>query len=160
MSRHLCDVNVWLALSLEQHAARPKAAKWLESVDEPASILFCRSTQQSFLRVLTSVSIMAPYGYSALTNGEAWAAFESFMDDDRIAFQADEPLGIERLWEDFATRRIPSPKLWMDAYLGAFAVAAGLTLVTADQGTRSRPTTKRTPPTTRRVRPRSPMSPC
>ena len=29
-----------------------------------------------------------------------------------------------------------SPKLWQDAYLAAFAVAAGLSLVTFDQGFR------------------------
>jgi hypothetical protein len=39
---------------------------------------------------------------------------------------------IERWWTQHALRPTASPKLWMDAYLAAFARAAGYTLVTTD----------------------------
>lgn len=139
MSAHLCDVNVWIALSLEQHALRQQAAEWLDSVYEPASLLFCRSTQQSFLRLLTTASIVARFGYTPLTNSQAWTTYEAFLADDRIVYRPDEPPGLQRLWRELATRPTPSPKLWMDAYLAAFAISAGLTFVTADSAFRQFP---------------------
>jgi predicted nucleic acid-binding protein len=45
----LCDSNVWLALALSGHAHHSVTRDWLEGIDEPASVLFCRATQQSFL---------------------------------------------------------------------------------------------------------------
>jgi predicted nucleic acid-binding protein len=66
------------------------------------------------------------------TNREAWQAYDSFLDDTRIVLRTDEPPGLEELWRAFASRATPSPKLWMDAYLAAFTVAAGYRLVTAD----------------------------
>ena len=47
---------------------------------------------------------------------------------------ADEPRGLEILWKKLAGPSKPSPKLWMDAYLAAFAVAGGYQLVTTDKG--------------------------
>ena len=36
-------------------------------------------------------------------------------------------------WRRLATRDLASPKLWMDAYLAAFAIAADVELVTTDK---------------------------
>lgn len=54
----LCDSNVWLALALSKHVHHIAAREWLETVDEPASVLFCRATQQTFLRLLTNASVL------------------------------------------------------------------------------------------------------
>jgi uncharacterized protein len=67
-----------------------------------------------------------------LTNREAWRVYEAFLADDRIALQADEPAGVERLWKELAMRGTASPKLWMDAYLAAFALAGRYSMVTTD----------------------------
>ena len=83
--------------------------------------------------------MVAPYGLSPLTNDDAWAAFERFIGDDRIVFQAAEPDGLEHRWRDYALRPTASPKLWMDAYLAAFARAGGYTLVTTDTAFRQFP---------------------
>lgn len=132
MTAFLCDSNVWLALALSRHAHHDRAREWLGTVAEPASVLFCRATQQTFLRLLTNTAVLAPYGNPPLTNNEAWAAYESLVADDRIVFQPDESEGLERRWKEFALRRTASPKLWMDAYLAAFALAAGCRMVTTD----------------------------
>ncbi|MGH9333577.1 MAG: TA system VapC family ribonuclease toxin, partial [Vicinamibacteria bacterium] len=54
----LCDSNVWLALALSKHVHHAPARDWLETIEEPASVLFCRATQQSFLRLLTNSSVL------------------------------------------------------------------------------------------------------
>lgn len=128
----LCDSNVWLALALSKHAHHTVARKWLETIEEPASVLFCRATQQALLRLLTNASVLRPYGNPPLTNREAWRVYEAFLADDRIAVQADEPVGLERLWKELAVRGTASPKLWMDAYLAAYALAGRSSMVTTD----------------------------
>ncbi|MGH9116169.1 MAG: TA system VapC family ribonuclease toxin [Acidimicrobiales bacterium] len=129
---NLCDVNVWIALALSEHVHQRVAREWFDSIAEPATALFCRATQQAFLRLLTNVAVLAPYGNPPLTNDEAWTAYQSLLSDDRVAFQALEPRDLESRWESFALRNEPSPKLWMDAYLAAYAVGSGCRMVTTD----------------------------
>lgn len=138
-SRHtvdLCDSNVWLALALSGHRHHPLAREWMQSIDEPSSIAFCRATQQTFLRLLTNATVLGAYGNLPLTNRQAWDAYKRFLADDRVAFLASEPSGIESRWKHFALRDSASPKLWMDAYLAAFASAGGYRMVTTDAGYR------------------------
>ena len=45
----------------------------------------------------------------------------------------DEPPGVFVLWRTLATRDAASPKVWMDAYLAAFAIGGGLRMVTLDR---------------------------
>jgi toxin-antitoxin system PIN domain toxin len=94
--------------------------------------LFCRSTQQSFLRLLTTSAVVAPYGIPALSNKSAWAVYDGFLADDRISW-ANEPRGLDSHWKRFAMGTKASPKLWMDAYLAAFALAGRHQLVTTDK---------------------------
>jgi uncharacterized protein len=129
---NLCDANVWLALALSRHVHDRAARKWFESVVEPGTILFCRATQQTLLRLLTNSSVLAPYGNPPLTNAEAWKVYEAFAADDRVALRIDEPTQLESRWKQLATRDAASPKLWMDAYLAAFAISGSLRLVTTD----------------------------
>ena len=127
----LPDTNLWLALTLSKHTHHTSARQWLELQTTPDSICFCRSTQQSFVRLLTTAAVLNPYGIDPLQNHKAWAAYEAFVADDRIVFR-DEPPGLETIWKKLGARRTSSPKLWMDAYLAAFALAAGAQLVTTD----------------------------
>lgn len=133
MALNLCDTNVWLALTLNGHLHHGIARDWLESVPESDdTVLFCRATQQSLLRLLTQPAIMRPLNTAPLRNDEAWSAYDALLADDRIRLQDDEPDGIEETWRGFTSQRPPSPKLWMDAYLAAFASAASYRLVTLD----------------------------
>ena len=127
----LCDTNVWLALALSHHRHHGAAARWFDAVTERDAVIFCRATQQSLLRLLTSAAVFAPYGNTPLTNAQAWDAYEAFTADDRIVFRA-EPSGVGTGWSQSACRDAASPKLWMDAYLESFARVGGHTLVTTD----------------------------
>lgn len=128
----LPDTNLWLALSLSEHSHHRAAKAWLDKEDDPGSIAFCRATQQSFLRLMTTAGVLAVYGNKPLSNTEAWTAYDAFAADDRITFRP-EPLGLEATWKKLAARKTCSPKLWMDAYLAAFAITAGAELVTIDK---------------------------
>jgi toxin-antitoxin system PIN domain toxin len=128
----LCDSNVWLALALSEHVHHAAARRWLDGIRKPASVLFCRSTQLSFLRLLTNAAVLGAYGNAPLTNRRAWDACAALLADDRIVLRTDEPAGLEAHWKRFALRDTASPKLWMDAYLAAFAVAGRYRVVTTD----------------------------
>jgi uncharacterized protein len=127
----LPDVNIWVALNLSDHTHRKASKLWFDDNYADNSILFCRATQQGFLRILTNPSVLKIYGLDALTNHQAWHNFETAMTDTRISF-ADEPVGIVETWKSLALRKTASPKLWMDAYLAAFAIKSGFQLITAD----------------------------
>lgn len=85
------------------------------------------------MRLLTTRAVLAPYGIEPLTNREAWRIGESFFEDARIAY-AREPEGIEERWRSLALGDSASPKLWMDAWLAAFALCSRFQLVTIDKG--------------------------
>jgi len=123
------DVNVWLALSHSGHIHHPIAADWFREREE--TLFFCRLTQLGFLRLLTNERVM---GVDVMSQNAAWREYHRWFEDERIEFHR-EPDGpeLEKLFEEFSRRGGRSPKLWADAYLAAFARAAGLTLVTFDQ---------------------------
>ena len=128
----LADSNVWLALALSKHGFHAVADAWLADRKPRETVLFCRSTQQSFLRLLTTHAVLAPYGIPPLSNQAAWSAYEGFLADERIAW-VEEPRGLELHWKKWAGNSRASPKLWTDAYLAAFAMAGGYQLVTTDK---------------------------
>jgi uncharacterized protein len=83
---------------------------------------------------MTNVATFARYGHPALTNRQAWSAYEELLGDDRIMFQPREPSGLESIWRRYAELNTASSNLWMDAYLAAFARAGEYQFVTLDQG--------------------------
>jgi uncharacterized protein len=134
----LCDVSFWLALSLGSHAHHTAASEWFEQIEEEDALLFCRATQQSFLRLLTTASITGPYSQNPLTDREAWQAYDALLADYRIGLGA-EPAGAESEWRKCTQTGQVSPKRWMDAYLAAYCVAGGYRFVTFDSAFRSDP---------------------
>jgi hypothetical protein len=84
------DVNVWLALLLEDHIHRASARQWWES-NQSDLIGFLRLTQMSVLRILTTPAAM---NGKPLRMPEAWAAYDQLFGDDRVVF-LHEPRGIE-----------------------------------------------------------------
>jgi toxin-antitoxin system PIN domain toxin len=129
---HLCDLNVWLALTISGHQKHVDAARRLDGLPARDSVLFCRTTQQSFLRLLTAAAVFAPYGNAPLSNRAAWRVYRALAADDRTQLAA-EPSELQDVWEGYAERDTASPKLWTDAYLAAFARTGGHRLVTTDQ---------------------------
>jgi toxin-antitoxin system PIN domain toxin len=128
----LADSNVWLALALSKHEFHEAVQAWFARQKPPETVLFCRLTQQSFLRLLTTSAVLSPYGIPPLSNKVAWSAYEGFLEDERIAW-AKEPRGLDSSWKKLASASNASPKLWMDAYLAAFAITGAHRLVTTDK---------------------------
>ena len=128
----LADSNFWLALALSKHVFHDAVKTWLGAETQAEQVLFCRATQQSFLRLLTTSAVLVPYGIPPLENRAAWSAYEAFLADKRIAW-VDEPPGLDLLWKRLTGASKASPKLWMDAYLAAFAMAGRYQMVTTDK---------------------------
>jgi toxin-antitoxin system PIN domain toxin len=122
------DVNVWLALLMEDHMHRAAARRWLESTDSGV-IGFVRVTQMSVLRLLTTPAAM---NGRPLRMPGAWAAYDRLFGDDRVAF-VDEPSGIDEAFRKYARKIHASPKLWADAWLLAFAECADGAVITFDR---------------------------
>jgi predicted nucleic acid-binding protein len=72
-------------------------------------------------------------GSDVKTMFDAWALWDKVRADDRIAL-LPEPETIEPEFRRLSAFQSPSPKIWADAYLVAFAAVAGLKLVTFDRG--------------------------
>lgn len=139
MARFLPDTNVWLALTLSGHPHHEPARAWLDATGDADDVVFCRATQQSLLRLLTTSAVFVPLGGPPLTNREAWAVADALLADVRISLVSVEPPGAPALWRAYSSSASASPKLWMDAYLAAFARASGAVLVTNDRAFRGYP---------------------
>jgi len=71
-------------------------------------------------------------GADALTQTNAWAIYDGFLATGSARFM-EEPGGIDPLFRQHTYRDEVSTKQWADGYLSAFALAAGLPLVTFDR---------------------------
>lgn len=87
------------------------------------------------LRLLTNRHAL---GQDTFSPTQAWDSFDRFMGDSRIS-RAEEPLGLDRHWRSSTIHRQHGSNWWTDAYLAAFAAAAGFTLVTFDAQLAARP---------------------
>jgi toxin-antitoxin system PIN domain toxin len=122
------DVNVWIAMSSPGHIHYPSATQWFNRSRE-GRIAFCRVTQMGFLRLLTNRHVMGP---NVLTPPRAWQAFYDLLRNTRIYF-TEEPSDLSE-WYVIMHRPGAGAKTWTDAYLAAFAIGSGFTLVSFDSG--------------------------
>ncbi len=67
-----------------------------------------------------------------MTNAQAWAKTQELLALPQVIWLA-EPVTLEAEWKRCGAVATASPKVWMDAYLAAFAIAAGLELLTFDR---------------------------
>ena len=128
--KNLSDANPWLAMTVEIHPHHDVAREWLDDLGPGDQALFNRVTQTSYLRLLTQP--VAP-GYEPVSQSRAWELYETLLEDDRVLW-VPEPDGLTDLWRQLSENPRPSPKLWMDAYLAAFALSEGCRMVTFDKG--------------------------
>ena len=135
-SATLFDSGVWLALAFATHPHHAAARQAFEASDSAHPAAFCRVTQSSFLRLITTPAIQGMYGSAVITNEEAWAKYQDILALPQIAWLG-EPPGIESQWKICACLPSASPKVWMDAYLAAFAITAGLEFACLDKDFRS-----------------------
>ena len=123
------DINLWLALNAADHAHTKAALEWYYSIKDDDVLYFCRITQLGLLRLLTTKSVM---GLDTHSQHAAWMIYRTWHEEAGARFM-NEPAGIDTLLGASANSPLSSPKSWNDAYLAAFAEAAGLTLVTFDR---------------------------
>ena len=128
------DINVWVALTYEGHAHHSDAAKWFATLASDASLVFCRFTQLGLLRLLTAKAVMSD---EVMTQSQAWAAYDRWLNDPRVEF-LNEPAEIETRFRALTRLQQSATKDWADSYLAAFATAGQLTLVTFDRGLRTK----------------------
>jgi toxin-antitoxin system PIN domain toxin len=122
------DANVWLALLWNRHIHSERAREWFEDASQE-QFFFCRFTQLTILRLLTTEKIM---GKDTRTMAEAWGLWDRVWADPRVSF-LPEPEDLEREFRSRSRLSSHSPKVWADAYLLAFASVAGLKFVTFDR---------------------------
>jgi toxin-antitoxin system PIN domain toxin len=127
------DANVWLALLWSRHIHSETAQAWFEKAGQE-EFFFCRFTQLTVLRLLTTEKIM---GKDTKTMAEAWAVWDKIWADTRVAF-LPEPANLEKDFRAYSRLGSRSPKVWADGYLLAFAAIAGLKLVTFDRALKAR----------------------
>lgn len=136
MPGFLVDTSVWVAAAFLHHPAHRLAEAELSAATGQHPACFCRATQQSFLRLITTPSLLRQYGAEGFTNRGALAQYHALRSKLAVV-EIDEPIGTVALWHRLAARDTASPKVWMDAYLAAFAITGGLRLVTLDRDFKS-----------------------
>jgi len=131
MISFLIDINVWIAMTWDQHPQHASASRWYASNDDE-TFWFCRFTMLGFLRLLTNAQVM---GDRTFTIAGALDIYDEWRQDPRIEL-APEPPGIEPLFRRALAKfgAQAATKAIADSYLVAFAEAADAHLVTFDRG--------------------------
>ena len=123
----LLDVNVWLALAIEEHPHHVAAASYWDR-HAGATRLFCRLSAMSLVRLLTHPKVMAD---KPLTLGKAWTLYRAFSALPGVAMLG-EPDGLDSELDACITAKLPA-RLFTDAYFAALARSAQARLVTFDK---------------------------
>ena len=135
MRGYLIDSNCWLAVAFDRHGSHAVAVQAIDEATAEFPACFCRATEQSILRLLSTAAIQTTYGSPLITNEDAIRLLNEWQSGPNVTF-VEEPAGTRELWLRFADRNTASPKLWMDAYLAAFAISGDFRFVTNDKAFR------------------------
>ena len=137
VSGDLPDINVWLALAVQEHPHHASAKKYWEVVQaKPAGqrkLWFCRVTMLGLVRLLSQPKVM---GQGVLNLVQAMALYQQFRDVAGVDLltepkQCDSVLHT-LISANSAGQPLPT-RLWTDAYLAAVAQSSGARLVSFDQ---------------------------
>ena len=123
----LPDVNVWLALAVNQHPHHDAAAAYW-SGHEAGLVWFCRVTMLGLVRLLSNPKVM---GEQALDLKQSLATYHRFAALPEIGWHA-EPSDCGDQLQKLVSTDLPA-RLLTDAYLAAFAKSARLRMVTFDK---------------------------
>jgi toxin-antitoxin system PIN domain toxin len=131
----LADVNVVFAILVERHEHHASAWQWWEA-QGGQSVGLCLPVRLGLLRLLTNSKAMEGV---PVDPEEALAAWDALEADERT-FLIDNPTSLsESCFRKNVVGRVPTPNLWTDALLAAWAEAAGCRLTSFDGGFRSFP---------------------
>lgn len=129
----LPDINVWLALAVQEHPHHAAAARyWSEAQDaRPSGFWFCRVTMLGLVRLLCQPKVV---GEGALQLPAAWAVYQGFRAVPGVGLLNDPADCEQHLAPHLSQEGEPlPPRCWTDAYLAAMAQSAGLRLVSFDK---------------------------
>ena len=115
-------------LPVSRHQHRDKALEWFDST-AAGEVALSRLGRLGTLRLLCTSQVMGPDVLQPKAAMEAWEVLEA---DERVVL-LHEPDRLAVALKKFVTSRAPSPNLWPDAYLAAFATVAALKLVSFDR---------------------------
>ena len=130
MNSYFPDINVWIALSYDDHIHHSSALHWFDEIAAGVAY-FCRFTQLAFLRLLTNPAVMQD---CVRTQRQAWSAYDALIRDDRVMFLGEPDTSrLDPVLRKMTSGDRPLTKQWPDAYLVAFSQTAELILVTFDR---------------------------
>ena len=129
----LIDVNVIIPIIIQQHTKSESAVDWWDPLPT-RHVVLSLPVRMATLRLLTNPKIM---GEDVLPPEDAWRIWSRFSKDERTREDYGSPEGLDTYWLSNVLGRVPTPKLWTDAWLAAFAETSGLEMVTFDQDFRS-----------------------
>jgi toxin-antitoxin system PIN domain toxin len=126
----LPDINVWLALAVQEHPHHAAARAYWDGTGGAARapLWFCRVTMLGLVRLLCQPKVV---GKGALTLAAAWTLYQRFRAVRGVGLLA-EPGNCDTHLEALVGQGALPPRLWTDAYLCALALGSGLRLVTFD----------------------------
>jgi len=129
---YIVDTSVWIAGSFESHPYFPVANSFLAGPQRADTVWLARVVENSFLRLLTTAALCRGYDSPMISNSQAVEILGKWRSLPHIRCIDAEPEGTRELWLELAAIPSASPKVWMDAYLAAFAIRAGLPFATLD----------------------------
>ena len=129
MAGDLPDINVWLALCVQEHPHHAAARSYWNAGGQGGSRWFCRTTMLGLVRLLCQPKVV---GTGALQLPQAFALYESLSAVPGVAMLKDPADAEAQLAALLSAGPLP-PRLWTDAWLAATALASGLRLVTFDR---------------------------
>ena len=131
MPGFLFDTNVWIASVFPAHPHYTRAQRALHGASHVLPAVFCRATQQGFLRLATTQALIQTFDVDGFSNRDAVAALKALLNLPQVVERPEAP-GLSAIWHKLASRDTAAPNVWMDAYLAAFAITGGLQMVTLD----------------------------
>ena len=131
--KSLVDVNVVFAVVVERHVHHAAAWQWWET-QVARSVGLCLPVRLGLLRLLTNPKAMEN---APVSPDEALAAWDAMEADERTFGIANPTSTAEVCFRRNVAGRIPTPNLWTDALLAAWAEASGCRLTSFDGGFRS-----------------------
>lgn len=126
----LPDINVWLALAVQEHPHHAAARRYRAEAQAAgvSALWFCRVTMLGLVRLLCQPKVV---GAGALRLDGAWALYEQFRAVPGVGLLAEPDDCDTHLRALVSATDLPA-RLWTDAYLAALAQSSGLRLVTFD----------------------------
>ncbi len=126
----LPDINVWLALAVQEHPHHAAARRYRVEAQAAgvSGLWFCRVTMLGLVRLLCQPKVV---GAGALRLDGAWALYEQFRAVPGVGLLPEPDDCDSHLGALVKAGELPA-RLWTDAYLAALAQSSGLRLVTFD----------------------------